>query len=62
MAIHGRRLQSFSLERLYVDEGRSLPEVAAVFGVNPATVMKRMRSLGLDRRKGAWRGVGDRQP
>lgn len=55
-------MQSFSLERLYVDEGRSLPEVAAVFGVNPATVIKRMRSLGLDRRKGAWRGVGDRQP
>ena len=50
------------LERLYIDEGRSLPEVAAIFGVNPATVIKRMRWFGLDRRKGAWHGVGDRQP
>lgn len=50
------------LERLYIDEGRSLPEVAAIFGVTPSTVIKRMRSFNLDRRKGAWRGVGDRQP
>jgi transposase len=50
------------LERLYVNEGRSLPEVAAYFGVVPGTVIKRMRALGIDRRKGGWRSVGEREP
>ncbi|MGQ0629966.1 MAG: hypothetical protein ACT4P1_02925 [Sporichthyaceae bacterium] len=50
------------LERMYVDEGRSLPEVAASFGVAINTVIHRMEALGIDRRKGGWRSVGDRQP
>jgi DNA-binding CsgD family transcriptional regulator len=55
-------MSAAELHRLYEDEGRSLPEVAAHFGVTPATVIKRMRALGIERRKGAWRSVGDRQP
>jgi len=50
------------LERLYVDEGRNLDEIAAVAGVDVATVKARMRALAIPRRIGAWRRFGDRQP
>src|SRR5882757_9563276 len=56
------QMSAEELERLYVNEGRSVPEVAAYFGVGPATVIKRMRAVGIERRKGAWRSVGDREP
>ncbi len=48
------------LERLYVDEGRSLPEVADIVGVSQTTLKKRMNALGIPRRASSWRSVGDR--
>ena len=51
-----------ALQRVYVDEGRNLDEVAAFFGVSASTVKVRMRRLGIDRRKGPWCRVGDREP
>lgn len=50
------------LERLYVDEGRNLEEIAVIVGVSVSTVKSRMKRLEIPRRKGAWRGVGDRPP
>lgn len=60
-----RKQESLSrelLEQLYVNEGRNLEEVAERTGVSLSTVKKRMEALGIERRKGAWRRVGDRRP
>jgi len=41
----------------YVNEGRSVPG-GRLLRCRPGTVIKRMRAVGIERRKGAWRSVG----
>jgi transposase len=50
------------LERLYVDEGRPIDEITEIVGLSRATVLARMRRLGIERRERSTRRVGDRQP
>lgn len=50
------------LERLYIEESRPIDEITEIVGFSRATVLARLRRLGIERRERSTRRVGDRQP